>query len=140
MKFPLVRALPGRLPLLVGSFAAPAWCAEQATGAAGMLQMLPGLGAVLALILALAWLARRMGVARPRAGSHLKLIGERAVGARERVVIVEVAGQWLVLGVAPGQVRTLASMARPEVAEDTPVQPAVATGFAALLERARGKP
>ena len=29
------------------------------------------------------------------------------VGQRERVVVVEVGGSWLVLGVAPGQVRAL---------------------------------
>jgi len=108
-------------------------------GAAGMLQMLPGLVFVLALIVALAWLAKRFGMARPGGGGALKLIGERAVGTRERVVIVEVAGQWLVLGVAPGQVRTLSQMARPE---NQPVEVAATPAgmpFTAWLQRAMQK-
>jgi len=120
--------------------AAPAWAADPTPGPAGMLQMLPGLVAVLALIALLAWMAKRMGVARPGSNGHLRVVGERAVGTRERVVLVEVAGQWLVLGVAPGQVRTLANLARPEnlppeAPAASPVPP-----FAGWLERALKKP
>ena len=120
---------------------APAWAADTPGAGMGMLQMLPGLGAVLALIAVMAWLARRMGMARPGGVNHLKVISERAVGTRERVVLVEVAGQWLVLGVAPGQVRALANLARPEgSAPETPDAAAAATPFAGWLERALKKP
>ena len=44
------------------------------------------------------------------AGSVLKVISGVAVGQRERIVLVEVNDTWLVIGVAPGQVRTLHSM------------------------------
>ena len=40
----------------------------------------------------------------------LKVISGVAVGQRERIVLVEVNDTWLVVGVAPGQVRTLHSM------------------------------
>ena len=112
---------------------------DAAPGAAGMLQMLPGLALVLLLIVALAWLAKRGGVGRGAPGGHLRIIAERAVGTRERVVVVEVAGQWLVLGVAPGQVRSLSQMARPESA--APEAPAADTRppFAMWLERALKK-
>ena len=91
------------------------------------------------MIVALAWLAKRGGVGRGATGSHLRIIAERAVGTRERVVVVEVAGQWLVLGVAPGQVRSLSQMARPESA--APEAPAADTRppFAMWLERALKK-
>jgi flagellar protein FliO/FliZ len=121
-------------------FAVPAWAADPAPGAAGMLQMLPGLGAVLALIALLAWAAKRMGVARPGTNGPLKVVGERAVGTRERVVLVEVAGQWLVLGVAPGQVRALANMPKPENLAPEAIPGAPATPFAGWLERALKKP
>ena len=112
---------------------------DTATGATGMLQMLPGLALVLLLIVALAWLAKRGGVGRGAAGGILRIVAERAVGSRERVVVVEVGGQWLVLGVAPGQVRSLARMARPEsaAAEATVVDPR--PPFAMWLERALKK-
>jgi len=118
---------------------ATAVAADPLPGPAGMLQMLPGLGLVLALILLLAWLAKRTGMGRAAIGGALRIVADKSVGARERVVIVEIAGQWLVLGVAPGQVRTLTQMARPEqtavIAPDSATKPA----FTVWLERALKK-
>ena len=56
-----------------------------------------------------AWLLKRFarGSWSLPAGA-IKVIGGVAVGQRERVVVVEVGGTWLVVGVAPGQVRALA--------------------------------
>ena len=130
-----------RLPLAA---AATAWsgaalAADPTPGAGGFLQVLPGLALVLALIGVLAFFAKRAGVTRHMGGGALKLIGERVVGTRERVVIVEVAGQWLVLGVAPGQVRPLAQMARPLDAPAENVAHGEKPPFAAWLERAMGK-
>ncbi len=129
-------ALPAVASLLA---AAPALAADPAPGAAGMMQMLPGLAGVLALIALLAWLAKRLGVARPGSTGPLKVVGERAVGTRERVVLVEVAGQWLVLGVAPGQVRALANLPKPENLPAEAATAAPATPFAGWLERALKK-
>ena len=118
---------------------AAAVAADPLPGPAGMLQMLPGLGLVLALILLLAWLAKRTGMGRAAIGGALRIVADKSVGARERVVVVEIAGQWLVLGVAPGQVRTLTQMARPEqtavIAPDSAAKPA----FSVWLERALKK-
>ena len=72
-----------------------------------MMQVTLGLLFVLALIAGLAWsLSRLRGIA-PAAGSPVKVIGAAAVGTRERVVVVEVGGQWLVVGVASGGVTLL---------------------------------
>jgi len=68
------------------------------------------------------------------------VVGERAVGTRERVVLVEVAGQWLVLGVAPGQVRTLANLPRPDNLPPEAPAPSPVPPFAGWLERALKKP
>ena len=37
----------------------------------------------------------------------MKVVSSTSVGQRERVVVVEVAGQWLVLGVTPQNIHTL---------------------------------
>ena len=130
----IIAVLAGVVPVR-GTLAA----SDTAAGATGMLQMLPGLALVLLLIVALAWLAKRGGVGRGASGGILRIVAERAVGSRERVVVLEVGGQWLVLGVAPGQVRSLARMARPEsaAAEATVVDPR--PPFAMWLERALKK-
>ena len=72
-----------------------------------MIQVTLGLLFVLALIAGLAWsLSRLRGIATV-AGSPVRVVGATAVGTRERVVVVEVGGQWLVVGVAAGGVTLL---------------------------------
>lgn len=73
----------------------------------GMLQALAGLLVVVGLIFLLAWAARRIGLQRLTGSGVVKVVSSTAVGTRERVVVVEVAGNWLVLGVTAGQVNTL---------------------------------
>jgi len=62
---------------------------------------------VLAAIVAVAWLLKRMNVAQQGTGNMLKVIGSVALGQRERAVLVEIDDTWLVIGVGPGQIRTL---------------------------------
>jgi flagellar protein FliO/FliZ len=71
------------------------------------LQAVAGLALVLAVIGGAAWLMRRMQGAALSRGSPLSLRAALAVGPRERVVVVEVEGTWLVIGVAPGRVSAL---------------------------------
>lgn len=73
----------------------------------GMLQAVLGLVVVVGLIFLLAWAARRIGLQRLTGSGVVKVVSSAALGARERVVVVEVAGTWLVLGVSASQVNTL---------------------------------
>lgn len=77
---------------------------------AGLIKMLLGLGVVLALIALVAWLAKRMLPSLGGQQSVLRVVSSVSVGARERVVVIEVGDRWLVVGVAPGQVRPIANM------------------------------
>lgn len=90
----------------------PAATAEstRSFGAAGLLQAGLGLAMVLALIFLCAWAARRFGLQQRGSGRLLKVVSSAMVGQRERVVVVEIGGSWLVLGVAAGQVRALHTM------------------------------
>ncbi len=80
--------------------------------AGALLQAGFGLLAVLALIYACAWVARRFGLAPTGGDSLLKVVASASVGQRERVVVVQIGAQWLVLGVAAGAVRHLHTMPR----------------------------
>lgn len=88
----------------------PAWAATGATS--GLVTVLLSLVLILGGFVALAWLARRYlpGMA---AQGVAKVVGTTAVGARERVVVVEVTDTWLVLGVGGGNVRLLHTLPRP---------------------------
>ncbi|KAA0183115.1 flagellar biosynthetic protein FliO [Cupriavidus gilardii] len=78
-----------------------------ATGAGALAQAGLGLFAIIALILGLAWLARRAGLVRHVQGGAMKVVGSTSLGARQRLLLVEVGDTWLVLGVSAGEIRTL---------------------------------
>ena len=80
----------------------------------GLLQVLLGLAIVLAAVAGTAWLLRRFGPGQIGAGGVARIVGGLMVGPKERLVVVEIKNNWLVLGVAPGQVSTLYTMAKPE--------------------------
>lgn len=114
-------------------------------GSAGsLLTVLPGLALVLGLVFVCAWVAKRIGPGRLAGGGQaIKFVSSQSVGARERVVIVEVGNQWLVLGVAPGRVSTLSQMDKPAAStSEAPAGGAVQIAkppFAVWLEKALSK-
>jgi flagellar protein FliO/FliZ len=79
-----------------------------------MLQVLLGLGLVLAAVAGSAWLLRRFSPGQIGAGGAVKVIGGVALGPKERLVLIEIGETWLVLGVAPGQVNALHTLDKPE--------------------------
>ncbi|RDK08100.1 flagellar biosynthetic protein FliO [Cupriavidus lacunae] len=80
------------------------------SGAASLAQAGLGLFAIIALILGMAWVARRAGLVRHATGGAMKVVGSTMLGARQRLVLVEVGDTWLVLGVSPGEIRPLHTM------------------------------
>ena len=114
--------------------AANAHAQAPATPAAGFGQMLFGLAAVVALVFALAWLARRLGVPTPAQSPLLRRISALPVGTRERVMIVEAGEQWLVLGVTAQSIQTLHIMPKGELPETAALP--LPGAFAALLKKA----
>ena len=107
------------------TIAAPAPAQSTSSAAQGLLQAGGGMLLVLGLILLCAWLARRFGLQRLGGGRLVRVVSSAALGTRERVVVVEVAGTWLVLGVTPSQVNTLHTMPATTVADgaDEPRDP-----------------
>ena len=81
--------------------------APAAVGAGGMLQAAFGMAMVLGLIFLCAWAARRFGLQRLGTGNVVKVVSSSSLGQRERVVVVEIDGTWLVLGVTASQIQTL---------------------------------
>ncbi len=84
-----------------------------AVSSGSVLQVIFSLLLVLAAVALVAWILKRINQPQHGAASLLKIISSVAVGQRERVVLVEVNDTWLVLGVAPGQVRSLHNMPKP---------------------------
>lgn len=91
--------------------------AQEFTGMGQLLQVTLGLFAVLAMILATAWIVRRTGAVRGIAGGQLRVLGALSMGQRERVVLIQVGETQLLVGIAPGQVRTLHVLDKPIVSD-----------------------
>lgn len=120
--------------------------AAQAPSAAGSLvQTILSLGFVIALLVGLAWLLKRFGPKHITGGTTVKLVGALSVGARERILVVEVGEQWIVVGASPGRMNALATMPRQEIDESTlaGAQPIPGANFAEwfkqTIEKRNGK-
>jgi len=109
--------------------------AAEPAAAGSLLQATLGLALVLALIIAVAWVAKRFTPGALRGGMPLTIVASQAVGQRERVVVVEVADQWLVLGVAPGHVSSLTTLPKGTLLAAPPAPGAFATALSRALGR-----
>jgi flagellar protein FliO/FliZ len=79
----------------------------------GIIQVTLGLFVVLLIIAAAAWFTRRFGHFQSTTGGAMRIIGGLHLGTRERLVVVQVGEEQLLLGVAPGRVSTLHVLAKP---------------------------
>lgn len=91
-------------------------------GLSAFLQVFLALGLVIAAIFLAAWLMRRLSPGHFAGAAQLRVVGGVMVGQKERVVVVELADTWLVLGVTSAQVSTLHTLAKPEKADIASVQ------------------
>lgn len=112
----------------------PAYIPPAAVSTGSLVQITFSLLMVLACIIAVAWLLKRMNIAQQGTGNLLKVIGSVSIGQRERVVMIEVNDTWLLVGVGPGQIRTLHTMEKTEdLQSDSPAPAAADNKFASLL-------
>jgi flagellar protein FliO/FliZ len=98
--------------------AAPAVVATPPAAAPGSLggqlaQMVLGLLLVVGLIFFLAWLLRRMQGAAPKGGQVIEVIGSRAIGPRDRLLLVQVGKEQILIGHTPGSIEALHVLAEP---------------------------
>jgi len=85
-----------------------------------LLQTMFALLAVLAILAALAWFLKRYGPKMGGGTANLRIVGSLNLGGRERLLVVEVGEQWIVVGASPGRVNALATMPRQEGADGVP--------------------
>lgn len=79
-----------------------------------LLQTLFALIVVLGVLAALAWFLKRYGPRAGGANANVKVVGSLNLGGRERLLVVEVGNQWIVVGASPGRVNGLATMPKQE--------------------------
>jgi len=107
----------------------PVWAAAQTEGAGGgiglaaapgggvasLMQVTGALLLVVGGIIAVIWLLRRLSRVPAGGSGGLRVIAGLALGARERILLVEVGETHLLLGVTPGRLRTLHVLDKPVI-------------------------
>ncbi|MFL6536268.1 MAG: flagellar biosynthetic protein FliO [Pseudomonas sp.] len=85
------------------------------SGMAGQLaQLVLGLLLVLGVIFFLAWMLRRVQQAGPAGkGQVIDIISSRALGPRDRLVLVQVGNEQILLGLSPGTITALHVLKEP---------------------------
>ncbi|CRM37540.1 MULTISPECIES: flagellar biosynthetic protein FliO [Pseudomonas] len=133
--------------LMVGLLVAlplDAWAAEpvvQAVAApvtgsvAGQLtQLVLGLLLVVGVIFVLAWLMRRVQSIGPGNAQVIELVGSRALGPRDRLVLVQVGEEQILLGITPGRITPLHVLKTPvQTTQSQPATPEFAQRLMELL-------
>ncbi len=88
----------------------PAPMATANPSAGNLLQTIFALCVVLGLLGILTWVLKRYGPKQTSGSANLRLVGALNLGGRERIMVVEVGDQWIVVGASPGRVNALATM------------------------------
>lgn len=135
-------ALAGALYMDVALAAAQPAAAVVAPGSGGnaagqLTQLVLGLLLVLGLIFLLAWLLRRVQSAAPGNGQLIEILGSRTLGPRDRLLLIQVGKEQILIGHSPGSIEALHVLAEPV---DVPANARQATPeFAQRLMELMGK-
>lgn len=122
--------------LLLLTTCASTWAADKPVGGStgGIFQILFVLILVLGLMMGAAWLLKRFNAGGTTSGGGIKIVGGVSVGSRERIMVVEVADQWIVVGVTSANISALSTMPKQETHQQQGM-PVVTNHFAAKLKQ-----
>lgn len=116
-------AVMSLLPLLAWAEEAPVPVGEpsRAPDTLGtMLSLGLGLLAVIAVIFGCAWILRRMSGLTGMNNQYMKVVSVLALGARERVALIDVGGKQVMVGITPSSISTLHVFDEPVVDPEHP--------------------
>ncbi|GHU32851.1 hypothetical protein AGMMS50256_23670 [Betaproteobacteria bacterium] len=110
--------LSGILPEWAAAQAAQAAAIPETPGVSGsaILQMLFGLALVIGLLFLGVYLLQRLNGGKSFGNSGpLRIVGGLMLSPRERIVLLEVDETWVVIGIVPGQIKTLHTLPKGEL-------------------------
>ena len=101
---------------------------------AGMLQVMIGLMLVLGVLVVLAWGMKKISGGKQVGSGAIHIVGGINVGNRERILVVEVANEWIVVGVTATSITALSTMPKQEGVSLSPAMP-IAKNFSTWLQQ-----
>ena len=100
-----------------------------------LLKLTGGLLLVVAIIFVLAWLVKRFNLGQQSQGGLIKIVSGVSIGTRDRIVLLQVGEEQILVGLTPGRIEKLHTLAQPlEPAAEQPV----AASFADKINRLMG--
>jgi len=100
-----------------------------------MAQLTLSLIAIVALILAISWMMKRLKLAGPRGTGEIAVIDQVSVGPRERIVLVRVGESQVLIGIGASGVVPLTPLTAPIVLKGGPQAPAFAERLRDFMKR-----
>jgi flagellar protein FliO/FliZ len=101
-----------------------------------LLKLTGGLLLVVLVIFVLAWLLRKLNLNQQSNNSLIKIIAGLSLGTRDRIVLLQVGEEQILLGLTPGRIEKLHTLAVPLEVSGEQVE---TSSFAARLNRIMGE-
>lgn len=98
-----------------------------------------GMIVVIGIIVALAWLVRRMGRMNGLLSGEIKIVSSLSLGTREKLVLVQVGEEQFLLGATPQQINRIARIKLP-ITAGAAAAPAERITFQQLYSRLKNGP
>ena len=116
--------------------------ASETLATGGLMQITLSLLLVVAVLVGFSVLFKKFGLNRINNGAFpVKVIGGMAISNNQRLMMIEVGDQWLLLGITPQQITTLTTMPRQEntSASGSPDKTSFSTWMQSALEKYHAK-
>jgi flagellar protein FliO/FliZ len=98
-------------------------------------QLALSLAAIVALILAVGWVLKRLKLGTLRSRGDIVVIDQLVLGPRERIVLLSIGGSQVLVGIGSGGVVGLTPLATPIEIKSTPSAPAFADRLREFMKR-----
>jgi flagellar protein FliO/FliZ len=102
---------------------------------ASVAQLALSLAAIVALILAVSWVLKRLKLVTVRSGGAIAVIDQLSLGPRERIVLLRIGESQVLIGVGAGGVVGLTPLAAPIAIKSPPDSSAFADRLREFMKR-----
>ncbi len=101
-----------------------------------MMKLTGGLLLVVAIIFSIGWILKRLNLTQQSQGGILRVVAGLSVGSRDRIVLVQVGDEQILVGLSPGRMEKLHTLEKPVSVEESasPISP-----FAQKINQLMGK-
>ena len=101
-----------------------------------LMKLTGGLLVVVLIIFGLAWLMKRFNLSQHSQNGLIKIIAGLPLGTRDRIVLLQVGEEQILLGLSPGRIRKLHTLSSPLVDQ---LEPVSVSTFSKKLDQIMGR-